>query len=109
MEVEKVSQVAVELPSEFPGLSIKDSTYDALFDALCNRLKYMINDDFSGLLQILYRLDISENKLRDLISTDLGKPASEVIAHLIIERQLQKVESRKMFKPSTDIPEDEKW
>jgi hypothetical protein len=109
MEIENVNQVAVELRSEFPELATNGSTYDALFSALSNRLKSMINDDFSGLLQILYRLDISESKLRDLISTDLGKPASELIAHLIIERQLQKVESRKMFKPSNDIPENEKW
>jgi hypothetical protein len=109
MEVENVSQVAVELNSEFARLVMKDSTYEALFAALSNRLKSMIHDDFSGLLQLLYRLDISESKIRDLVSTELGKPASEIIAHLIIERQLQKIESRKMYKPSNDIPEDEKW
>ncbi|HEX8332887.1 MAG TPA: hypothetical protein VF622_09705 [Segetibacter sp.] len=109
MEVENVSQVAFELQSEFPDLVMKTFTYADLFFALSNRLKSMINEDFSGLLQILYRIDISESKLRDLISTQLDKPASDVIAHLIIERQLQKVESRKMFKASNDIPEDEKW
>jgi hypothetical protein len=88
MEAENVNQVANELQSEFPGLLIKKFTYDDLFFALSYRLKYMINDNFSGLLQILYRLDISESKLRALISTELDKPASEVIAHLIIERQL---------------------
>jgi hypothetical protein len=109
MEVENVNRVAVELQEWFPGLPVAASTSDDLFHALSNRLKSMINDDFAGLLQLLYRIDISEDKLRNLISIELDKPASEVIAHLIIERQLQKVVSRKTFKSSADIPDDEKW
>ncbi len=58
---------------------------------------------------MLYRLDISEEKLRTSLDAGTGEPAGTMIATMIIERQLQKIESRKRYKMEGDIPEDEKW
>ncbi len=69
----------------------------------------MIERDFSGLLNLLYRLDINENKLRKLLEDIPTEDAGRIIAALIIERQLQKKKSKEMFKQEGEIPEDEKW
>jgi hypothetical protein len=41
--------------------------------------------------------------------SDDNQPATTVITQLIIERQLQKANSRTSSAKGDDIPEDEKW
>ncbi len=69
----------------------------------------MIEKDFNGLLNLLYRMDINENKLRKMLDELQSVDAGKIIAAMMIERQLQKEESKKMFKQGGEIPEDEKW
>ncbi len=69
----------------------------------------MIDRDFNGLLNLLYRLDINENKLRKLLEDIPNEDAGRIIAAMIIERQLQKKKSKEMFKQEGEIPEEDKW
>ena len=78
-------------------------------DRLANHINYLIDKDFNKLLAILYRLDINESKLRQLILENSEGDTGKTIAGLIIERQLEKMKSRKQFKSDADIAEDEKW
>ena len=57
----------------------------------------LINKDFQSLIQLLYRIDVNEKKIRFYLEENLHKDGSAVIADLIIERQFQKMESRKKF------------
>ena len=70
---------------------------DAMNDLLVN--------DFNALVQILYRLDVDENKIRASLAGNVGTDAAELIARLLLERQVQKLQYRKSVK--TDLPEDE--
>ncbi len=72
-------------------------------------LNDLINRDFEKLVQLLYRLDVSEKKLKAMLSQPSQADAGQVIADLILERQLQKVELRKKFRKQDDISEEEKW
>ena len=83
-------------------------TYEQLLKSLSEKVNAMINEDFSGLVQLLYRMDISEKKLKEVLNIS-SLPSGELIAEMMIERQLQKIETRKHFKAQPDIPEDEKW
>lgn len=66
--------------------------------------------DFDKLVRILYRLDIDEKKLKALLKQNEGTDAGQIIADLIIERQIQKIESRRQFKQrDDDISEEDKW
>jgi hypothetical protein len=58
----------------------------------------LILNDFSKVVTILYRVDVDENKLKKILKEKAGTDAAEIIADLIIERELQKAESRKKFK-----------
>lgn len=109
MEDENVKHVAAELQLLFPGLLPARATYNELIHALSLRLDQMITEDFSALIQLLYRIDISETKLRNMINATSDQSASKQIAQLIIERQMQKAASRKLFIASNDIPVDDKW
>jgi hypothetical protein len=59
---------------------------------------------------LLYRIDVSEPKLKQMLKENPGKDAGEMIALLIIERQLQKLKSREQFKkPGNKISDEDKW
>lgn len=79
-------------------------------EQLAAHIQQLVNNDFSGLVSILYRLDVSELKLKRMLQERAGEDAGYIIADLVIERELQKMESRKKFSnPSTGIAEEEKW
>ncbi|HEY4208011.1 MAG TPA: hypothetical protein VGM31_14405 [Puia sp.] len=77
---------------------------------LAEKLNGMIRDDFGGLVQLLYRIDVEEPRLRYLLQHHKGEDAGRIIAQLIIDRLLQKIETRRQYAAkSKDIPDDEKW
>ena len=80
-----------------------ESVMKKMISAEVNRL---ILEDFNGLISLLYRLDIHEEKLRKTLSDENGD-AGDIIATMILERQKQKLEARKLFK-SGDCDE-ERW
>ncbi len=70
----------------------------------------LINKDFSSLLQLLYRIDVDEKKIRIFLNENTSEDSACIIADLIIERQLKKIESRKLFsKNKNNESEEEKW
>ena len=77
---------------------------------LAAHIHFLINNDFEKLVSILYRLDVNEKKLKVLLEEKNTDDAGLLIADAIIERQLQKIISRKKFSDfNKDIPEEEKW
>ena len=78
-------------------------------DELATYINDMILRDFTGLMNLLYRLDVSETKIRKLLDDMQNEDAGKIIAAVIIERQLQKIKSRQQFKQEGDIPEDDRW
>lgn len=76
---------------------------------LAEYVNNMILHDFTGLLNLLYRLDVSEAKVRKILDEMQQEDAGKIIAAVIIERQLQKIKIKQEFKQEGEIPEDEKW
>ena len=69
----------------------------------------LIDKDFSKLVQLLYRLDVSETKLKSVLLEQPTGDAGEMITKLILERIAQRERAKQQFKPSGEIPEEEKW
>ena len=65
---------------------------------LTEKLKVLLDEKFDALVNILYRIDISEKKLSKLFSGDNRDSIPSVLADLIIDRQLQKIRLRKLYK-----------
>ena len=85
-------------------------TEEKVKQLISERVNYLIQHDFAQLTQLLYRIDINETKLKRLLSEAGEKYAADIIAALIIERQIQKLESRKLFKErEDDISEEDRW
>lgn len=98
---DKIATVANSI-DEVPGEEIREQ--------LIYLINELINKDFSSLLQLLYRIDVNEKKARLFLNQNEDKDAASTLADLIIERQLEKIASRKLFKENEDPDCDaEKW
>ena len=82
---------------------------DLFLKLLASRINELISTNFEKLVQILYRLDISEKKLKEMLKTSPEENAGSIIAILIWDRQMEKITLRKKFRHSEDIPEEDKW
>ena len=79
-------------------------------EILTEKINELINNDFQKLVSILYRMDVSESKLKQLLNENPGTNAALIIADLMIERQAEKIKSRQQFsKRDENINDDEKW
>ena len=76
---------------------------------LAEKINDLINSDFQKLVSILYRMDVSEAKLKLLLKENPTINAGIIIADLMIERQIQKLKDRQRFKRDENISDDEKW
>jgi len=65
---------------------------------LTDKLKLLLDEKFDLLVNILYMIDISEKKLSELFSGQNRDFIPTSLADLIIERQLQKIKLRKLYK-----------
>ncbi|MCX6207640.1 MAG: hypothetical protein NTZ19_15465 [Bacteroidetes bacterium] len=80
------------------------------FDELVATINDLIAKDFSKLVYLLYAVDVSEKKLKQLLADHPNEDAGKLIALLMLERQEQKRKSREQFKQrEEDIPEEDRW
>ncbi len=99
-----------ELNSIHPWQLAKTLTAEEVETRLAELLDHLIRDDFSGLVRLLYRIDIEEARLRYLLQQHKGEDAGRIIARLIIDRLIRKIETRKQFSTGReDIPEEDRW
>ncbi len=76
---------------------------EKIIAALTWRIDQLIAANPDQLFSMLYRLDISERKIKEAMAGD--EDVTKKIAVLIYERQLEKIISRQQFK--SDHPEDD--
>lgn len=71
-------------------------------DELSRRLKVFILDllqhDFHRLCNLIYRHDVPESKFNEALSGPDIEVQAEAIAQLVIEREMQKIASRKAYR-----------
>jgi hypothetical protein len=105
MNTELISIINKELAIELP----EKISLDELKKDLSIFINQLIQRDFHSLVALLYRIDISEPKLKQLLD-QIDENAGDIIADLIIERELEKIKSRREFKQQDNsISEEEKW
>ena len=83
---------------------------EELEEKLAAYVNMLIEKNFQRLLVLLYTIDIDENKLRSLLKEKSGEDAGGIIAGMMIERQLGKIQSRRQHRENTqDDGVEEKW
>jgi len=92
------------------GALMANPDMHAFIQKLTAYINELISSDFNKLIYVLYRLDISEKKLKQLLADLPGSDAGTIIVNMIIERQLQKIQSRKQYRQDDkSIAEEDKW
>lgn len=70
---------------------------DELRQQLTQIVSYLIDEDFERLLNAMYRIDINEDKFKVALTLDPPSKIAPAIAQLIIDRELEKVISRRKY------------
>ena len=89
--------------------SIQQKPSEEIISQLISFINDLINKDFNALIQLLYRIDVNEKKLKDLLKQNENADAALIITELIISRQLQKTESKKQFDQKAKTDGDDSW
>jgi hypothetical protein len=85
-------------------------SFEEIKEKLAAYINHLIIDDFQQLLLLLYKVDVNESKLRSVLKENKNDDAGNIISQLIIERQLQKIKTRKEFsQKKNDDGNEEKW
>lgn len=71
---------------------------EAFLEILTRRVTDMMAQDIDLLMSYLYRLDIEESKINAALEFDAVLPANQGLAKLILERQKERVATKKKFK-----------
>ena len=102
-----------QLQNELPIGENKVDSFEDLRVKWAIYFNDLIHGDFPKLLQLFYRIDVSEDKLRRILKENPDENAGKMITSLVIERLLQKIKSREEFRSRPDRyssdQDSEKW
>ena len=103
---ELVNEINKNLAILLPG----EISLNEMQARLTSYINQLIQEDFQKLIVLLYRIDVSESKLKQLLLENRMEDAGSIIAVLIIDRQLEKMKSREQFgMREDDFTGEEKW
>ncbi len=74
------------------------ANFKAVTEWLEKEIQMLLNQDLQRLLHVLYRIDISEESTRNVLSLTEPSQMAKKFTELIINRELQKVETRKKYR-----------
>lgn len=75
-----------------------DIAFDWLEEYLTKQVNYMLDHDFNYLLNALYRIDIPEERIQELLQIKDHSFVGRSIAQAIIEREKQKIITREQYR-----------
>jgi hypothetical protein len=92
------------------GLSVISRSQEEQLKMLEAEVNRLLVQDFDRLVAILYRVDVSEHKLKQLLKEKPDEDAARIIVMLLIERQGEKIKTRQEFRTDIDhIDDNERW
>lgn len=104
-EPELVPAINQSLELELPA----STPFEQLREQLSVYFNDLIQTDFEKLVFLLYRIDVDEARMRALLAHKEGEDTAGLIADLVIERQLQKIESRRKYSGKENMSGEERW
>ena len=79
-------------------------------EELAAYINQLINSDFEKLVFLLYRIDVQELAIKQLLALPSSNNGGEIITDAIIKRQSEKIASWQLYKqPDENIAEEDKW
>ncbi|MCX7796994.1 MAG: hypothetical protein N2249_00030 [Melioribacter sp.] len=74
------------------------SDYNFIKEYLTEKIKELMSKDFDRFIINLYRIDVSEDKVHEILHSKDKASIPEKLAELIIERQLLRIKTQLMYK-----------
>ena len=100
----------IELKKDLQIELAEKISLEEIKEKLTAHINYLITNRFEELATLLYKIDVDENKLRKMLHENTNEDAGNLIANLIIERQLQKIKTRKEFSgKKNENDAEERW
>jgi len=87
----------------FPDALFELSESD-LYQAIKARVEYLLEKNPELLMSYLYRLDVLEVKINAVLAPNSIVPPIEGLSNLILERQKERIASKKKYKSPPPIP-----
>jgi len=79
-------------------LESAEATNENVQQLLANRIAQLLAGDMESFMSMLYRLDVPEGKIRSALSLSNDEAPNMTLAKLIIERQYQRMVTKRTFK-----------
>jgi hypothetical protein len=96
MEQNEIIQKTAHLIESSFDLTRKTiSSEEDLVAVLAERIADMLEKQPEQLMSLLYRLDVLESKIVPVMRPDAPEPANVGLARLVVERQKQRIETKK--------------
>lgn len=102
---EVIRQTVVQVEKDFAmfGLEVEftgsaDLAYPEMFTQLSAHIGRLLQSDFGKLSALLYQIDLSEKSILEAVAAHPDWSQSDVIAELVIHRELKKVLLRNYFR-----------
>ena len=101
----------ISIPDKIIAIAntLPEGKLEELRNELTALINELINNDFHSLVQLLYRIDVDEKKLKELLKSNTGVDSASIIADLVISRQLQKIATKKQFRDGEEPGAAEGW
>lgn len=100
-----IRQTAEQIKKDFELFNISISfsgdpehAYPELFNQIKPEIERLLSGNYNTLLQLLYRIDVSEKHLAEAMQNMNRHAMAVVITELVIQRELQKVLIRNAYK-----------
>ncbi len=78
-------------------LAEKRIARDAILEELGRRVGFLLKHDFERLMSCMYMIDVSEQRFSEAVKLPQKDRPARAIAELILEREVEKMESRKRY------------
>lgn len=99
----EVSQALSLVQKDFKldGSSINElpsPSFEEVLVYLEGAISHLLDHDFERLLQIMYRIDIDENRFKEVLQSEESKEIAAKLARMVLDRELEKVRTRAEYK-----------
>jgi hypothetical protein len=85
------------------------ANYDVFYNQLVQHIGYLIDKHFEQLIFLLYRIDVPEDAIKQLLQLHAIDEAPQLIATAIVQRQYDKLLQIHAVTNYSGKSEEEKW
>ncbi|HUM46576.1 MAG TPA: hypothetical protein PLD84_06595 [Chitinophagales bacterium] len=93
-DTEKITSTLLQQNFDLQEFEEGDGSFHKMRWLLVQKIDFLLDNDFEKLLQLLYRIDVDENKAKTALAKKADLKPSEVLADLVIDRMMEKAKSR---------------